>query len=400
MRRKCRRPCCRYPPQHLHAGTLDLGRLVGAQQAHQGGHHRRQAGAAVAVAGRQLGSHQVGGGGGCGHLDGHAVVPRVPLHRRLHLRQHPQLLHPGQATLDGKGHSEGASLALERGGCGTAGQGPLLQGSRQVRGGGVYGPLPQAPCQLRDQRLVLACIGQHGGEAGAQLGHDGRRQACPRGGQQPAQGGGKALLQGRLRAVQLAGQLVAGQLVHTRGQCRQLPQVLARLPPHRPRRVGEALEEGGLQLRQEGFEGGASLGQQGRQGAQDRRLHPAGKPVADDPDEGPGDLDDEGLEGGVPGGGDQLPQPLRRQLPQLRTAPLQDSLQVHRQQRRQGLGEAQARQQQGPGQALAALALDGGGDALFHGAHEGRAQLLGYRRRGRTRCRPHRLDHFLIGFDE
>ncbi len=66
---------------------------------------------------------------------------------------------------------------------------------------------------------------------------------------------------------------------------------------HQPRtnfkdthRVGEALEEGGLQLRQEGLERGAGLAQQRLQRAQDGRFDARRKAVADDANQRPRDL--------------------------------------------------------------------------------------------------------------
>ena len=66
---------------------------------------------------------------------------------------------PDQAALNGEGQRERPPLALHGVGGAAVRQRPRSQAGAQVSGRRVGRPLAQAPGQLRDERLVLACHG-------------------------------------------------------------------------------------------------------------------------------------------------------------------------------------------------------------------------------------------------
>mmetsp|Transcript_39032 Transcript_39032/g.79906 ORF Transcript_39032/g.79906 Transcript_39032/m.79906 type:complete len:500 (+) Transcript_39032:1172-2671(+) len=138
----------------------------------------------------------------------------------------------------------------------------------------------------------------------------------------------------------------------------------------------ERLDEGGLELREEGLHHDASLLEEEEQRLEDGRFDLGGEAVADDADEGPAHLDDHGLERRLARALHELAEPDGRLLARLRRRAVHERLEEEGQQRGEPLGAVEARDAAWGGRVRQQLHLLQHRAHVHAAAHRGRLRVL------------------------
>mmetsp|Transcript_2913 Transcript_2913/g.10717 ORF Transcript_2913/g.10717 Transcript_2913/m.10717 type:complete len:264 (-) Transcript_2913:5988-6779(-) len=208
---------------------------------------------------------------------------------------------------------------------------------------------------LRHRLQVLACLGD---DRRGELGLGAVQHDLPE--------GDDAGLLDTGRAGPRGVQEVLDQLVDAQGELGELAEVRSSLLPDLRRGVVQGLEEGGLQLWDEGLEEKPSLAEQDLNAREDGELDLPGVPVSQNSDQGAGDLGQRRLQGGQRGHLDELAKSLRRLLPHLRALGRQEAGEVDGEDCGEGLGRcAESRDEEFPAVPLPLLVLPGRSDRVL-----------------------------------
>mmetsp|Transcript_60076 Transcript_60076/g.141733 ORF Transcript_60076/g.141733 Transcript_60076/m.141733 type:complete len:277 (-) Transcript_60076:2166-2996(-) len=196
-------------------------------------------------------------------------------------------------------------------------------------------------CRRLPPHIVLL-LGHEVLEEGDGIGDDGRRDGLAGAAEGGLERGHVAEPHAAVRGLD-AGDKVVDEGVDARDHGHELREALHGARAHHLGVLLERLDEGGLQLGQEGLHHDPSLLQQQQQRAHDRRLDLPREAVADDADQGPAHLHHHRLQRRRARRLHQLPEPLRRLLARLRRRAVHERLQEEGQDRCQPLAPVETR---------------------------------------------------------